>query len=187
MSGSCRASPGHQARRTLDAAGRLAPRLAQRIRRLYSWDQAGKPDYGPPGSYSARLGLLIRELCGRHSLADRMPRHVAPGPLAINRRIAERLFLKTYDLELEQAGSGRIWAYRRAAWSVDELALGVDRIHQEQGDQGLEMLPGVGSRIAEQIARWIGELSRDRRPCSGAVPEGVGVHSTEGPESDSAD
>jgi len=40
-----------------------------------------------------------------------MPRYVAPGPLAVNKRIAERLF-KTYDLELKEAQGYRIWAYR---------------------------------------------------------------------------
>jgi hypothetical protein len=44
-----------------------------------------------------------------------MPRYIAPGPLAANKRIAERLFLRPYDLELEQADDHRIWAYRKAA------------------------------------------------------------------------
>jgi hypothetical protein len=64
--------------------------------------------------------LLLRELCARHGLLDRMPRYVAPGPLAANKRIAERLFLRTYDLELEEAQDYSIWAYRKAAWAVDE-------------------------------------------------------------------
>ena len=102
---------GGQAERTLDAAWRLDPALEVRWRRLYNWEKGGKPDYGPPRAYNARLGLTVRELCARHGLKDRMPRYVAPGPLAVNKRIAERLFLKTYDLELEQAKEYRIIAY----------------------------------------------------------------------------
>jgi len=68
---------------------------------------------------------MIRELCERHGLLDRMPRYIASGPLAINKRIAERLFLRTYDLELEGGGQYQIWAYRKAAWAVDESSVNV--------------------------------------------------------------
>ena len=44
-----------------------------------------------------------------------MPSYIEPGPLAASKRIAERLFLKTYDLELEETKSYHIWAYRKAA------------------------------------------------------------------------
>ena len=91
---------GPQAERTLAAARRLDPALASDWQRLYNWKQDGKPSYGPPRAYNARLGLTVRELCARHGLQDHMPRYIAPGPLAVNKRIAERLFLKTYDLEL---------------------------------------------------------------------------------------
>ena len=98
---------GVQARRTLAAAEQYDPDLIDRWRRLYKWPVNGKPNYGPPSAYTARMGLLVRELCLRNGVADRMPRYIAPGPLAVNKRIAERLFLKTYDLELEQANSHR--------------------------------------------------------------------------------
>ncbi len=57
-----------------------------------------------PGSRSAS--------CVRGTACYRMPRYVAPGPLAVDKRIAERLFFKTYDLELQEAQGYRIWAYR---------------------------------------------------------------------------
>jgi len=63
----------------------------------------------------ARLGLLIRELCARRGLMDRMPRYIPSGPLAANKRIAELLFLKSYDLELEGAQEYRIWTSARRA------------------------------------------------------------------------
>jgi DNA repair photolyase len=157
---------GAQAQRTLDAARRLDPALEGRYRELYAWQtdgkpfgQAhGKPNYGPPRAYNARLGLLIRELCARHGLLDRMPRYVAPGPLAVNKRIAERLFLKTYDLELEEAGDYRIWAYRKAAWAVDEWPQSVADVYQARGEAGLRELPGVGKSVAGFMARWLGGI-----------------------------
>ena len=146
---------GVQAERTLEAARRFDSTLENRWRELYNWKVDGKPSYGPPRAYNARLGLLVRELCARHGLLDRMPRHVAPGPLAVNKRIAERLFLKTYDLELEEAKDYRIWAYRKAAWTVDEWPKSVAEIYETKGEMGLQKLPGIGKSLAGQIAEWL--------------------------------
>jgi DNA repair photolyase len=155
---------GVQARRTLEAFRLFDPTLEARVRELYAWDAAdlpvgkseGKPSYSPPGAYNARLGLLIRELCARHGILDRMPRYIAPSPLAVNKRIAERLFLKTYDLELEQAKEYRLWAYRKAAWTVDELDESIGTVYATKGEAGLRELPGIGKSIAARIAEWLG-------------------------------
>jgi DNA repair photolyase len=152
---------GVQAQRTLQAARRLDPALEGRYRELYGWKEGGKPNYGPPRSYNARLGLLIRELCARHGLLDRMPRYVAPGALAVNKRVAERLFLKTYDLELEEAKEYRLWAYRKAAWTVDEWPESIAVVYQARGEAGLRELPGVGKSLAGQIAGWLREIGGD--------------------------
>jgi DNA polymerase/3'-5' exonuclease PolX len=77
--------------------------------------------------------------------------------LAVNRRVAERLFLKTYDLELEQAKDYRIWAYRKAAWTVDEWPENVADIYQDRGEAGLRDLPAIGKSLAGEIARWLRE------------------------------
>ena len=148
---------GVQAERTLSAAQRLDLALETRWREFYNWAADGKPSYGPPRAYNARLGLLVRELCARHGLLDRMPRYIPPGRLAVNKRIAERFFLKTYDLELEEAVDYRIWAYRKAAWTVDECPESVADIYQAQGEAGLQGLPGIGKSLAGEIARWLRE------------------------------
>jgi DNA repair photolyase len=149
---------GVQAQRTLDAAKSLEPGLEIKIRQLYSWPDDGNPQYGPPQDYNSRLGLLVRELCDRHGLLDRMPRYIAPGPSAINKRIAERLFLRTYDLELEMGNQYHIWAYRKAAWAVDECKESIAEIFQSDGESGLQKLPGIGKSISTQIGRWLKEL-----------------------------
>jgi len=148
---------GVQAERTLEAARRFDPALEGEMREFYKWPPGGKPNYSPPAAYNSRLGYKVSELCARHGLLDRMPRYIAPGPLATNKRIAERLFLKTYDLELEMAKDYRIWAYRRAAWTVDELSESVADIYQAGGEAGLRELKGIGERLAGQIAGWLGE------------------------------
>jgi DNA repair photolyase len=146
---------GVQAERTLQAACRLDAELEAKWRKMYGWDVGNKPNYGPPAEYNSRLGLLVRELCARNGILDRMPRYVAPGPLAINKRIAERLFLKTYDLELEMAAEYRIWAYRKAAWTVDEFGESISDLYEQRGLTGLQSLPAIGRSLAGHIGRWL--------------------------------
>lgn len=148
---------GVQARRSLGTARRFDSTLEARWRELHNWEPDGKPNYSRPRAYNARLGLLIRELCARHGLLDRMPRYVAPGPLAVNKRVAEQLFLRTYDLELEQAPDYRIWAYRKASWTVDELSESIAGIYEAKGEAGLRELPGIGKSLAGQIGAWLAE------------------------------
>lgn len=152
---------GVQAERTLDAAKNYDPELEERYRKLYRWGVEGKPSYGPPGDYNARIGLLVRALCQKHDLLDRMPRYVAPGPLAVNKRLAEGLFLKTYELELEQASNYRIWAYRKAAWTVDELGESILDAYEAGGETGLMEMPNIGKGIAAAIARWLEKYIHD--------------------------
>jgi len=146
---------GSQAEYTLRAYCDLNPSLAERLRTLYQWETDGKPAFSPPRAENSHLGLTVRELCEKHNILDRMPRYVLPGPLALNKRIAERLFLRTYDLELEMAAVYRIWAYRKAAWTVDEMEVDIAALYREKGMTGLLALPGVGKRIAGLIAGWL--------------------------------
>jgi len=147
---------GFQAEYTLEVARRMEPALEARWRQLYNWDGPGKRRYGPPMEYNARIGLLVRATCDKHGLLDRMPRYVQAGPLESNKRVAEQLFLKTYDLELEQASSYRIWAYRKAAWTVEEWPESVADIYEEQGEAGLRELPAIGEKLAGEIGAWLG-------------------------------
>ena len=149
---------GVQADWTLAAARHWGPGLENRWRKLYHWEPDGGPSYSPPRAYNARLGLLVREICNRHGLLDRMPRYIAPGPTAVNKRISERLFLKTYDLEMEEANDYRIWAYRKAAWTVDEWPESIADIYQARGQAGLRGLPGIGKSLAGEIARWLQKM-----------------------------
>jgi DNA repair photolyase len=150
---------GLQAEMTLAAARGLDPGLENAWRKLYRWDEQGKPSYSPDRAYSTRLQRTVRELCEKVGVKDRIPRYIPSGHLAANKRIAEKLFLKSYDLELEMAENSRIWAYRRAAWTVDEHVVSLEEIHQAGGETALRELPGIGTRLAAQIARW---LQQDR-------------------------
>lgn len=152
---------GVQAERTLKAVARLEPTLEASWRQMYNWHGDAKPNYGASRDYNARLGLKVAELCIRYGLKDRMPRCIAPGPLAINKRVAERLFLKTYSMELAQGNDFRTLAYRKAAWTIDELPESVAEILSLRGEAGLVGLPSIGPRLAREIGGWLREYGED--------------------------
>ena len=57
--------------------------------------------------------------------------------------------------ELEQYPDYRIWAYRRAAWTVDESPESIAEIHASRGEAGLRALPNIGKSLGARIARWL--------------------------------
>jgi DNA repair photolyase len=112
--------------------------------------------FEPQGNYYPQLLRRVREICARHDIPDRMVRPILPAdPLATNKRIAEELFLRAYDLTLEQASSYRLWAYRKAAWAIDEMEEDIESIYREHGAQGLQGIKGVGKSLSEEIERWL--------------------------------
>jgi len=108
------------------------------------------------GSYGPQLLRRVREICAQHDIPDRMRRPIVPAdPLARNKRIAEKLFLRAYDLSLEEASSYRLWAYRKAAWAIDEMEEDMESIYRLEGAKGLRSIKGVGKSLAREIEGWL--------------------------------
>jgi DNA repair photolyase len=121
--------------------------------------------YETRGDYAPLLLRRAREICTRHGIADRMSRPVlADDPLAVNKRIAEKLFLRAYDLFLEQAAGYRQWAYRKAAWAIDEMEDDLENLYRREGRKGLQSIKGIGTRLATEVEGWLrsapGEVQR---------------------------
>ena len=111
----------------------------------------------PTGSYSQarpwrKVGLRIREYCQQEGISDRMPRPVIPGEKRwLNKRIVEKLANKMYTLELENGSPNRIWAYRKAAWAVEDLEQDIALVYRTMGVKGLESIPNISPQIAKEI------------------------------------
>ncbi len=146
---------GVQAERTLAAARTFDPNLETQWRQLFGVQDGLTQSQNVSRAYASRLGLRVRELCERISLQDRMPRYIPPGPLAINKRIAEKLFIKTYEYDLSLAPPSRVWAYRKAAWTIDEWPHSIAEVFATRGERGLQTLPEISSGIAAEIAQWL--------------------------------
>ena len=120
-------------RQTADAGGRfvLASTLTlsdQQKTYFMSYLQSSLPEvyplyqnlypqksYAPAGDYWLKIGRMVREICAKVGIPDRMPRPILPGEKrALNKQAAELLADRTYEMELDGAESTRIWPYRKA-------------------------------------------------------------------------
>ncbi len=134
------------------ALGKRFPELIAKYESLYAGN------YGPPCQYFGEIGKKVARLCQQYGIKDRMPRYVSEGRLAINRRVAEGLHNRAYRLELDCSSQYEMWAYRRAAWTLDELKESVAEIYVQRGRKGLEALQGVGKSLAKEIEQGLVEL-----------------------------
>jgi len=144
---------GAQATYFLEALRRHDPELIEKYRRLYE-DEYSSAD----AQYVGKIGLRVRDFCAKYGILDRMPRYIPEGPLAMNKRIAEYVFNRCYQLELEGAPSYKVWAYRRAGWTVDELDRDILALYKERGARGLQRLPSIGPSLAAFIAEKLDKI-----------------------------
>jgi len=116
----------------------------------------------PPGSYAPQgsrwrdTALRVRELCEKYGIRDRMPRPIIPGEKrAVNKRVVEKLAERVYTLELEDAPPARVWAYRKAAWAVEDLQQDIRLVYQTMGIKGLQALGGIGPTLSAEIENML--------------------------------
>jgi DNA repair photolyase len=117
--------------------------------------------YYPQGSYSSnqswrKIGLRIREYCTKVGIADRIPRLIITGEKrSLNKRIVEQLANQVHTLELENAPSSSIWAYRKAAWSVEDMDEEIGLVYKTLGLKGLQSIPNLTAEIGWEIEALI--------------------------------
>jgi DNA repair photolyase len=120
------------------------------------------------------MGRRIRDLCHQYGISDRIPRPIIPGDKrALNKRIVEALANQCYWLVLDNAPGQRAWAYRRAAWAIEDLPVlsvglreqDVGLIYRRIGRKGLEGIENVGLRLADAIEGLLAELSVSPAGC----------------------
>lgn len=92
---------------------------------------------------------------------------------ATNQLIGDRLREAAELLEQQRANPFRVRAYREAAATVAALPTELHVIHERDGLEGLEALPGVGPRIAAAIAEMLrtGRWSQLERLRGGLDPD----------------
>lgn len=114
--------------------------------------------YAPTGEWNRKIGLIIREHCLRNNIPDRQPRRVIPGDKhTLNKRMVELLANTAYSLELENAPLHRVWSFRKAAWSIEDLEQDLRLIYRAMGLAGLQRIPDIGPSMAKILEKLIKE------------------------------
>ena len=107
---------------------------------------------------TAKIALRLKELCEQYGIRDRMPRPIIPGDKrTLNKRVVEALANQLYHMELSGEPSRRVWAYRKAAWAIEDTPQGLGLIYRTMGRKGLESIENVGPKMAGVIEDLIQE------------------------------
>jgi hypothetical protein len=123
------------------------PDLFDHYRRLYP-----PGSYGPATSNWRQAALRLHELCQQHGISDRMPRPIIPGDKrTLNKRVVEALANTVYRMELEGQPNHRLWAYRKAAWAIEDTHQDLGLIYRRMGLGGLQSIENVGPSLARVV------------------------------------
>ena len=91
-----------------------------------------------------------------------MPRPIIPGEKrALNKRLVEALANKVYELELNNESNYRVWAYRKAAWAIEDMTEDIGLLYRTLGLKGLQNIPNVGQSLGVVLEKLILECSPD--------------------------
>ena len=127
------------------------PDLLALYQRLYP-----EGSYGPAGYPWPKIGLRIRAFCTQAGISDRMPRPIIPGEKrALNKRIVEALANQVYGMELHGESSQRVWAYRKAAWAIEDLEQEIGLVYRTMGLKGLQSIRDVGPTMAAEVEKLL--------------------------------
>ena len=81
-----------------------------------------------------------------------MPRPIIPGDKrTLNKRVVEALANRLYNMELNSEPNHRVWAYRKAAWAIEDTPQDLGLIYRQMGRKGLESIQNVGPDLAQVI------------------------------------
>jgi DNA polymerase/3'-5' exonuclease PolX len=87
-----------------------------------------------------------------------MPRQIIPGDKRVlNKRVVEALANEVYRMELNREPSHRQWAYRKAAWAIEDTPQDLGLIYRQMGLKGLQSIENVGSHLAGTVEGLIKE------------------------------
>jgi hypothetical protein len=95
--------------------------------------------------------LRIKELCEQYGILDRIPRSIIPGDKrtlnkrTLNKLAVEVLANQVYYMELNGESNHRVWAYRKAAWAIEDTEQDLGLIYRTMELKGLESIQNVGS------------------------------------------
>jgi DNA repair photolyase len=129
------------------------PNLIPKYENLYSDERAMK-------DYYQEIHRKILRLCERYGVLNYIsrPTKFYPQNIRLNKEVAGMLYLKARELQLSGENQYKEWAYRKAAWTIDELRKDIKEIYEEKGENGLLKIPLIGGKLAEEIEKLLEKI-----------------------------
>lgn len=127
------------------------PELIEKYDRIFSSDEAFSEYWQP-------IGLKVKKLCIKYKILDYIPRPIKfyDKAFQLNKKIAGQFYLKAKAYqERGPKYKFREWAYRKAAWAIDDLKESLANIYKHTWLVGIERIPGIGNRLAHEIEKEI--------------------------------
>ncbi|MEJ2212464.1 MAG: helix-hairpin-helix domain-containing protein [Anaerolineae bacterium] len=66
-----------------------------------------------------------------------------------------------YDMALRGQAKGRVWAYRKAAWTIEDTEQDLGLIYRVMGRKGLESIESVGPCRPQALAQVVEALLQE--------------------------
>ncbi len=133
------------------------PDLLAHYQRLYPLKS-----YAQTGDGWRATARKVREACTKYGIRDRLPRPIVSGEKrALNKRVVELLADKVYEMELNDESSYRLWAYRKAAWAVEDMEQDIGMVYRTMGLKGLQSIPNIGLSLGAVVEKLILPTSTD--------------------------
>jgi len=127
------------------------PDLLAHYQRLYP-----PKSYGQVGGNWRETALRIREACVKYGIRDRMPRPIVRGEKrALNKSVVELLADQLHEMELNAEPDYRLWAYRKAAWAIEDMPEDIGLVYRALGLKGLQNIPDVGQAMGAVVEGFL--------------------------------
>lgn len=130
------------------------PSLLSKYEELYSNEEKF-------GKYWLGITTKVKQLCRKYGIADSIPRPVKyfPKDLQFNKKVAELFYLKAREIQETDGNPYKQWAYRKAAWAIDDLDQSLVDIYKRSWLVGIQKIKGIGNRLAHEIEKEIKRFS----------------------------
>jgi DNA repair photolyase len=131
----------------------LDPDLIDKYNELYNNQELFKNNL-------SRIHKLVVKYCKKYNMPNYIPRPITfyPKELQLNKKIAEKFYLKARELQMSGQSGYREFGYRKTAWILDDLKTNLRTIYQKRGIKGLKELQGIGKIRSKEIEELLKKL-----------------------------
>jgi len=122
--------------------------------------------YGNPkllAEHAKRVHQSVLKYCQKYKLTPHIPRPIKffPRELRINKKIAEKFYLEARELQFSVQDGYKAWAYRKAAWSLNDLEESVEEIFRKRGIDGIMQIKGIEKGLVRQIEEFLKGIDKN--------------------------